>query len=132
MAPPQFNTTNQSQHNRSSYLGIFLRSQLEVIPSFLVNHTSKSFSTPSKKWVLLSPIMVARVCDIAEHQHECEQQPHASRRNGGSRHCNVCDWTRVQAGLPDGRHHSGKKDGLAVRKLRKGYLPSQKRTSLRL
>ena len=62
-------TTTQS---RAAYLGIFLRSQLEVIPSFLVNHTSNSFSTPSKKWVLLSAIMVARDWDMALHKQGSE------------------------------------------------------------
>lgn len=62
----------------TAYLGIFLRSQLEVIPSFLVNHTSKSFSTPSKKCVLLSPIMVARLWDIARRRRRHSTARHST------------------------------------------------------
>lgn len=66
-------TRSFSLSHRLSYLGTFLRSQFEVIPSFRVNHTSSNFSTPSKKWVLLSTIMLASDWDIIAQGLEGER-----------------------------------------------------------
>lgn len=68
--------------HRLSYLGTFLRSQFEVIPSFRVNHTSSNFSTPSKKWVLLSTIMLASDWDIIAQGLEGERRVCLARWQG--------------------------------------------------